>query len=210
VTEPAPPALVLFDLDGVLVRYDRARRLQALAARTGASVAAVRIALFDSGLEAETDVGRWSPADYAAELGRRLGSEVSLADCIAARRDAMRADDNVLALARAAARRARLAILTNNGPFLTDHLEAMCPPLFPLFAGAVHGAGHYGIAKPDPRVFHACARALRAEPARMLFVDDSPDNVDGARRAGIEAVHFTDAAALADAFARHGLDIAAR
>lgn len=201
----AAPALVLFDLDGVLTRYDRAARLAALAARSGKSAEQVKAALFDSGLEDESDLGRWRPREYAEELSRRLGAKLTLDDCIAARAASMTPDDATLGLVRRIAQRARVAILTNNGLFLRAHLPAMCPALFPLFTGRVHCSGEFGVAKPDPAIYRRCLAVLETEPKQALFVDDNPDNVRGAIQAGLDAVHFTDTAALAEAFAKRQL-----
>jgi len=41
-----------------------------------------------------------------------------------------------------------------------------------------------GLTKPDPSAFIAVAQELECDPARILFLDDSPLNVDGARLAG--------------------------
>jgi putative hydrolase of the HAD superfamily len=52
-----------------------------------------------------------------------------------------------------------------------------------------------GAAKPDRRIFALALRRVGAAPAEALFVgDDAEHDLEGARRAGLEAV---DAAALA-------------
>lgn len=190
------PALLLFDLDGVLAHYEHAPRLRTLAERTGASEAAVAHALFESGLEREADLGRIDTDGVLVTLGERLGVPVSLDDCLAARAAAMRANDAVLALAGAATRRARLAILTNNGLMLRDHFETICPPLAPLFAGRVFCSAQFGLAKPEPELFRRCLAQLDAAPEEALFFDDKPDNAKGARRAGLRAHTYRDEAVL--------------
>ncbi|MCX6906874.1 MAG: HAD family hydrolase [Verrucomicrobia bacterium] len=45
-----------------------------------------------------------------------------------------------------------------------------------------------GCCKPDPRIYAAAGRDLGIEPARILFVDDLPANVEGALRCGWQAV----------------------
>lgn len=192
-----PPSLVLFDLDDVLACYDRRVRLVELARRSGTSPAAVQAALFDSGLEHEADIGLWPPQDYADELSRRLGARLTLQDCIAARTLATSAEPAMLALAGEAARRTQVAIFTNNGPLLTLHLERICPPLFPLFAGRVVGAGDVGIAKPSAQAYLRCVALLDVAPAATLFIDDRDENLSGARAAGLDAIGFSNAATLA-------------
>lgn len=196
----AAPALVLFDLDGVLTRYDRAARLASLASRSGTSAEQVKVALFDSGLEDESDLGRWRPREYAEELSRRLGAKLTLDDCIAARAASMTPDHATLDLVRRIAPRARVAILTNNGLFLRAHLPAMCPALFPLFSGRVHCSGEFGVAKPDPAVYRRCLAVLDVPPEQALFVDDNPDNVRGAVSAGLDGVAYAGVDALEQAF----------
>jgi epoxide hydrolase-like predicted phosphatase len=45
-----------------------------------------------------------------------------------------------------------------------------------------------GCCKPDARIYAAAERSLGVEPARILFVDDLPANVEGALRCGWQAV----------------------
>lgn len=192
----AAPAVVLFDLDGVLAHYDHAARLRVLAGRSDADVDAVARALFESGLERDADLGLHDARGQVDEFARRLGRPVSLADCVDARRASMRADADVLALARRVARQAQVAILTNNNLLLRDHLAAICPPLFPLFEGRVFCSAQFRLAKPDPAIFLHCLGQLGATPAQALFVDDKAENAEGARRAGLRAQHYTGLPAL--------------
>lgn len=198
-------ALVLFDLDGVLARYSHQARLDVLAERSGKDAAAVKTALFDSGLESDSDRGLYSPQGQAEELSRRLGARLSLEDCIAARKVSMTIDPTMLALAQETAKHAGVAILTNNGLMLRDYLPQICPPLFPLFSARVFCSAQFKIEKPDPEIFRRCLAALGVAEARTLFVDDNPANAEGARRAGLQAHHFTGPAALRAVLAQRGL-----
>ncbi|GAA1951880.1 hypothetical protein GCM10009798_08920 [Nocardioides panacihumi] len=47
-----------------------------------------------------------------------------------------------------------------------------------------------GLAKPDPAYFRRAAELIGAQPGEVLFVDDTGPNVDGARAAGMPAVHW--------------------
>lgn len=186
------PAVVLFDLDGVLAHYDHAPRVALLAQRSGASTEAVAAALFESGLEHDADLGLHDAQSQVDEFARRLGLPVTLADCIDARRASMVADADVLALAQAASQRAQVAILTNNNLLLHDHLPAICPPLFPLFEGRVFCSAQFGLGKPDPEIFRRCLDALGMAPDQAFFIDDKSENAEGARQAGLRAHHYTD------------------
>jgi HAD superfamily hydrolase (TIGR01509 family) len=188
------PALVLFDLDGVLVHYDHGPRLRMLAERSGASFEAVATELFDSGLERAADLGDYDAEGQMQELSRRLGRPVSVQDGIAARAASMVADVATLALAHDV--HAEVAILTNNGLLLRDFLPEICPPLFPRFADRVLCSAQFRLAKPDPEIYRCCVAALGFTPAQTLFIDDKAQNAEGACRAGLMAHHFRHADGL--------------
>jgi putative hydrolase of the HAD superfamily len=48
-----------------------------------------------------------------------------------------------------------------------------------------------GVAKPDPAYFDQIVRTLGIAPEEAVFVDDMAANVRGARRAGLNSVHFS-------------------
>ncbi len=199
------PALVLFDLDGVLAHYDHAPRLRVLAERTRSSERAISQALFESGLELEADLGVHDAQGHADELAKRLGSPVNPADLIAARAAAMTVNANVLALAQRVARKARVAILTNNNLLLRDNLPAICPPLFPLFEQRVFCSAQFKLGKPDPKVFLRCLEALETPPEACFFIDDKPENPEGARAAGLSAHHYLNDTLLRAELFQRGL-----
>lgn len=41
--------------------------------------------------------------------------------------------------------------------------------------------------KPEPGIYHDATRGLGVEPAQALFLDDKPENVEGARAIGMQA-----------------------
>jgi hypothetical protein len=47
-----------------------------------------------------------------------------------------------------------------------------------------------GVTKPDPRIYALCLSRLGLAAPSALFVDDRPENVEGARLLGIETVLF--------------------
>jgi putative hydrolase of the HAD superfamily len=51
-------------------------------------------------------------------------------------------------------------------------------------------ATYTGVLKPDPRAYEECLVKLEVEASRAVFVDDQLRNVEGARRSGLEVVHF--------------------
>lgn len=199
------PACVLFDLDHTLVHYDHAVRVRTLAERCGIDPERVLDALTLSGLERDSDLGLFDAQGHARELSRRLGVALSLDDCLAARAAAMSPIEGSVALAHAVARNARVAILTNNGLMVRDHLRVLCPALSPLFDGRVFCSAEFGVGKPDPAVFLRSAERLGLSPAEILFIDDKAANVEAARRVGMDALHYGGPQALRVSLRERGL-----
>ncbi len=60
--------------------------------------------------------------------------------------------------------------------------------------------------KPTPEIYHQAALAARREPQAIFFVDDLPDNVQGAKEAGWDAVLFQGAVQLGRDLRQRGFD----
>jgi len=58
-------------------------------------------------------------------------------------------------------------------------------------------SGNEGLLKPDRAIFDLFFKRYGVTPQTSVFVDDSLHNVEGARTAGMQAVHFTSPEALA-------------
>lgn len=196
---------VLFDLDDVLVDYDRGERVRQLASAIGSTPQAVHAAIYESGIEEAGDSGALSAPAYLDALGAHLGRPVSAQAWTEARRAATRIRPDVLALAASLDSALTLALLTNNGVLMAEQLPRIVPALFPLFAGRAFASAEFGARKPDTRVYTACMARLGMPPEATLFVDDQEANVDGARRAGLHGHHYRDLAGLRESLASSGL-----
>ena len=87
-----------------------------------------------------------------------------------------------------------VTLLTNFAPDTFDEARRRFP--FLERARGVTVSGEVGMIKPERGIYDHHARTFGLEPAATLFIDDSQKNVDGARRAGWQAVVFTDAPRL--------------
>lgn len=66
-------------------------------------------------------------------------------------------------------------------------------------------SGEVGLIKPDPRIFALAIERCRLEPARTVFIDDNPHNVEAGGKAGLHALRFQDPARLRRDLAGLGL-----
>ncbi|MCX6462814.1 MAG: HAD-IA family hydrolase [Pseudonocardiales bacterium] len=82
-----------------------------------------------------------------------------------------------------------VGVLTNDlRAFHGDTAMAAHPVLADV--DALVDASVTGVLKPDPRAYALAARALDREPGEIVFVDDMPWNVRGAREAGMVALEL--------------------
>jgi glucose-1-phosphatase len=203
----ARPELVIFDMDDVLCHYDLGRRLRELASLAGTTARDVRAAIWDSGFEELADAGGYADADvYIAEFGQRLGYPISIEEWIDARRVAMTPNLDVLSLAQKISMQASMAIYTNNGPLVKNHLDSLFPEAASLFA-LKFCSFEFGTKKPDPQSFTRLTQSLMRKPSECWFIDDKKSNVEGARIAGLYAHHFTHHENLVDDARMMGFDL---
>jgi 2-haloacid dehalogenase len=66
-------------------------------------------------------------------------------------------------------------------------------------------SGDVGVNKPDPRIFGYMVQRFSVEPARAVYIDDSPANIEAATALGFCTIRFTGAAALRCELVRLGL-----
>lgn len=67
---------------------------------------------------------------------------------------------------------------------------------FKRFRGIVV-SGVERVMKPDPAIYRLLTTRYGLEPTRILFIDDVPANLEGARACGWQTLHFTSAAQVA-------------
>jgi putative hydrolase of the HAD superfamily len=84
----------------------------------------------------------------------------------------------------------RMAMLTNNVREWEPLWRSMLP-VDEIFETVVD-SGFVGCRKPESRIYELTLERIALPAEACLFVDDVLVNVEGARRAGLRAVHFQD------------------
>jgi len=64
-------------------------------------------------------------------------------------------------------------------------------PLIQYFDGIVISY-EVGLMKPDPQIYYLAAESLRVEMEEALFIDDFVENIEAAKKVGMQALHFTN------------------
>jgi putative hydrolase of the HAD superfamily len=143
---------------------------------------------------------------FAGEAGITLSREQIMRIVEHESRLWLRANDEALELARdIKSHGVRTAILSNMPPDLLRDMRNRFPWLDD-FELQIWSCEH-GVIKPDAAIYKLCLEALGCEPQRVLFFDDRPRNVEGARQAGMEA-HVFESAEQAREIVRAGMQLA--
>ena len=83
----------------------------------------------------------------------------------------------------------RTLLLTNFSSETFPRAVALNPFLNEFDGGLV--SGEERLMKPDPAIYRRLCERYGVDPAKAVFIDDSLPNVDGARRIGMHALHFS-------------------
>lgn len=180
--------LILFDMDNVLYDYHWRVRMQGLEELTGHDFHELRRRWWHDDGEWRAEKGDPpTGAEYLERVNTALERDISVDEWLFHRRQAMAPRDDVLAAAAYAKTVGEVAVLTNNGALIGEHLADIAPELVPIFGEHLYATAHFRARKPEPDVFINALNHLGHTAHDTLFFDDMPDNVRGAESIGITA-----------------------
>jgi epoxide hydrolase-like predicted phosphatase len=182
---------VIFDVGGVLLRtHDQSGRRK-WEARLGLEPGGLAYLVFDSQLGRQAQLGQATLGEVWTWVGAHL--DLNSEQLASLKRDFWsgdRLDQDLCDYIRGLRPRYRTGLLSNNwapdGRAMAQELGiADCFDVFVTSA-------ELGVMKPDPRIYRVALDRIGASPSEAIFVDDFVENVEGARRLGMGAVHFVD------------------
>ncbi len=193
--------LYVFDMDDVLYDYDWRTRMEDLTAITGHDLHELRRRWWISGMEWEAEAGDPSdPDEYLRRVTGIIGAEISREEWVRIRSEATQPRPAALAAVRRAAELGRVALLTNNGILIHEHLHEVAPELVPIMGREnMHASAAFGARKPDPLVYERILAHYGTAAADTFFTDDRPENIAGAESIGITGHLYVDEASLLNA-----------
>ncbi len=197
---------IIFDLGGVILNIDYQRTIKAFTNLGISDFASTYTHLHQPELFDGFERGEVSEDVLRASLRKKLPQHTSDAEIDAAW-NAMLLDLPVerLQLLGSLHRQRRIFLLSNTNTIhvrafgtriAQDHGPAGLAPFFEK----TYYSCDMGMRKPEERIFLAVTAAHGLEPSQTLFIDDSPQHVEGARRAGLAAYHLTGGETILDLF----------
>jgi len=187
---------IVFDIGNVLIRWVPERAVAQAFPDPVAARAYLEAVGFDAWNLAQ-DGGRSFAEGIAALDAAHPGRAAPLADYPERFADTIREaiPGSWDLLDRLAARGHRIFAITNFAAETWPRALAVHPRLGAVFEDVVISA-HERLLKPDPAIYELLLERNGLAAAECLFIDDRAENVDGARRVGMAAHHFSTPAAL--------------
>ncbi len=204
-----PTSFLYFDLGNVLLSFSHERMCRQMAEVAGIEAEAARAALFDEaggpGLQWRFERGEFDAHGAYEQFCDRVGRRPDKAALHAAASDIfVEIPETVALVRRLAAAGNRLGILSNTNPVDWAHVTGTFPFLrecFPVNSLSYEA----GAMKPATAIYEYAVRRAGVSAGDVFFTDDKPENVAGAQSAGLDAVLFTSADALAEELLRRGV-----
>ncbi len=195
----AATEIILFDLGGVLLPFDRERRVRAMVKALAITPDAAR-AFMASDLHLRLDTGHASEEEVAAALSGIAGHTVATAETRALLLSVFE-PPNLQLWDLVAALREEMPVggFSDNPAFVIE----LFPPgavLSPMFWSA-----ELGLSKAGSEAFDVVTARLGIDADAILFIDDSSGNVERARAAGWDAIQFVTNEQLIDALSSREL-----
>lgn len=195
---------VIFDFGGVVHAFDNRIFLRSVLRHSALRPEEVRSRVLDSGLPREFESGRISPAEFFRAVAERCELSMSEAEFVEAFVRIFTPIDGTIALIRRLKRAYRLALLSNTNEWhFRHHIRNV--DIFPLF-DAVTLSYEVKSMKPAEAIYRDALARLGLPPHECAFVDDLEENVEGARRLGIQGIRYEGHEALLASLRALGVD----
>lgn len=191
--------VLLFDLGGVLLPYDRERRVRAISTALETDADAARD-LVANGIAERLDVGLADDDDLAVEMSRLGDRAVSASQARRLWLSVYAAPNLELWQTMARLRdKTPVGFLSDNPPSVRDVFPAREAFDYEFLSAEL------GMVKPSPEIFSAVQALLAMPPEGIVFIDDTAGNVAAARVAGWDALVYSSNEQLAVELADRGL-----
>ena len=201
--------VLIFDFGNVVAYFDYLKFFDRVGARQGQPGEAVRTQMMNegfAGLHAQFETGELTPVAFFEALGLDLPFE----EFLHAWEDIFWLNEPVARLIAQLKSSGYTLILGSNTNCLhARYFRQKFAGTLDLFDEMVL-SHEVGCMKPDARFYAACAAAAGVSAGSCVFIDDLDLNVEGARRAGLQALQYVDNPGLKSGLSRLGIEVAWR
>jgi len=184
------PRSILFDLGRVIVPFDFARGYSRMSALSGLDPAEIRRRIAADSLVSDYECGKYSTEEFVARLTGRLDLKLTVAEFLEIWSSIFEPHTLIPDSLPAGLKRQgyRLVLLSNTNDMHFNWVRPRYPILDHFDAFVL--SHQVGAQKPSPEIYRVAVEAAGVPAEECFFTDDIPEYVEGAKRAGIDAVRF--------------------
>jgi putative hydrolase of the HAD superfamily len=206
MTTPATPAFLFFDLGNVLLLFDHNRGCDQVGQLAGLPAEKVRQVVYENDLNHRYERGEISSRQFFDEFCEATDTKPDYDALMIAGSDIFELNLPMLPLvAQLNAAGYPMGLLSNtceaHWQFVAGGKFTAVNHFFPLQVLSYE----VKTSKPDVTIYQIAAEKAGVEPKQVFYVDDREENVQGAKRAGFDAVVFQGPRHLAAELRRRGL-----
>ncbi len=134
------------------------------------------------------DTGKIEPADFYKEAVRNLDAEIGQEDFFRIYNDVFSLNRPVLDLLKRLKLNNKLILLSNTDVERFGFIKKKFPQIL-LFDDYILSF-EVGYMKPHPKIYAEALKKARVSAKECVFVDDLPENIEGAERMGMNAILY--------------------
>ena len=202
---PGSADVLLFDLGRVVLDIDLGKVMTTWAGHAGCEPGdlATRFVMDESYRRHE--IGKIDDAAFFASLRQSLGISISDAQFLEGWNAIFAGEMPGIAehLARAKTRLPLYAFSNTNPPHIA-HFSTAYSDVLAHFR-EIFFSSSIGLRKPDAEAYDYVVKAIGAPASRIVFFDDSAENIRGAQAAGLNAIHVTSSDDVTNALLALGI-----
>jgi FMN phosphatase YigB (HAD superfamily) len=202
---PGSADALLFDLGRVVLDIDFSKAVACWAGHAGCAPADLAARFVREDAYRQHELGRIDDAAYFESLRNALRIGISDAQFLEGWNAIFTGEmPGIAPLLKRAAQRVPLYAFSNTNSAHIEHFSKAYAPVLGHFR-EMFLSSTIGLRKPDAAAYDHVVKAIGVPAPRIVFFDDLAANVEGARAAGLNAVHVTSPTDVADTLAALGI-----
>lgn len=202
------PRFTYIDLGNVLLMFDHDIACRQMSEVSGVAFDQVKKLVFAGTLETQYETGTISTAEFYEAFCQQTGTKPCLDALMHAASDIFSLNARIVPIvSQLAAVGMPMGILSNtceaHWQFVKNGRFGLLNHFFPINALSFELKSM----KPDSQIYAKAAKLAGVEPDEIFFFDDKLENVEGALKAGYDAVHYSSAETLVAELSLRGVEL---